>query len=74
MVLSLVLDSMENMKTRVVRRAVDWKTGCWLTATPLSTQHFDLSPVEFRNALSMRYNRGLVQIPPVCDGCGGMSV
>ena len=71
-VLSSVLDSMENMKARVVRRAVDWKTGGWLTAAPLSSQHFDLSPVEFRDALSMRCKRCLVQIPPVCNGCGGM--
>ena len=56
----------------MIQRSVDWKTGAWLTAIPLSNQHFDLSPVEFRDALSPRYKRGLVQLPPVCDGCGGM--
>ena len=37
---------------------------------PLAQYHFDLSPQQFRDALSLRYNRSLMLMPPTCDGCG----
>ena len=36
----------------------------------MASLHFDLSPLEFRDALSLRYGRPMVRMPPVCDGCG----
>ena len=64
-ILGLVCDT----KRRVIKRAVDWKTSGWLTIMPLSCHHFDLSPNEFRDALCLRYNRSLVRMPMLCDGC-----
>ena len=32
--------------------------------------HFDLSAVEFRDALALRYHRPLLRVPSQCDGCG----
>ena len=29
-----------------------------------------LSPQQFRDALSLRYHRSLMLMPPTCDGCG----
>ena len=31
---------------------------------------FDLSPVEFQDALSLRYHWPLLKTPAHCDGCG----
>ncbi len=72
-VLKDLLEVLDERKKRVIQRAVDWKTSGWLTVTPLISQHFDLSPVEFRDALAMRYDRPLVRLPPTCDGCGEVS-
>ena len=72
-VLGLVLENMDRLTVRVVRRSIDWKTSRWLTALPLASQHVDLSPVEFRDALSLRYKRLLVRMTLTCDGCGEIS-
>ena len=46
-----------------MRRAVQRMAYC-------TCHHFDLSPVEFRDALSLRYHRPLLKTPAHCDGCG----
>ena len=53
-----------------VQRAIDGKTSAWLTVMPIACHHFDLSSVEFRDALSLRYHRPLLKTPGHCDGCG----
>ena len=53
-----------------VQRAIDGKTSAWLTVMPIACNHFDLSSVEFRDALSLRYHRPLLKTPGHCDGCG----
>ena len=55
---------------RAIERAVDFRVSGWLTVLPLAQYHFDLSPQQFRDALSLRYNRSLMLMPPTCDGCG----
>ena len=55
---------------RAVMRAVEGKTSNWLNVLPFSEYHFDLSPVEFRDAISLRYGRNLPGLPAHCDGCG----
>ena len=45
-------------------------TSAWLTVMPIACHHFDLSPIEFRDALSLRYHRPLLKTPVHCDGCG----
>ena len=41
-----------------------------LTVMPVAHHHFDLSSVEFRDALALRYHRPLLNMPAFCDGCG----
>ena len=49
---------------------VDGKCSNWLNVLPLAKFNFDLSPVEFRDALALRYRKKLLGIPSNCDGCG----
>eukprot|EP00731_Ephydatia_muelleri_P028196 Em0019g1069a len=65
-----VLVSLGNDTRRAVQRAIDGKTSAWLTVMPIACHHFDLSSVEFRDALSLRYHRPLLKTPGHCDGCG----
>eukprot|EP00731_Ephydatia_muelleri_P034031 Em0045g16a len=65
-----VLVSLGNDTRRAVQRAIDGKTSAWLTVMPIACNHFDLSSVEFRDALSLRYHRPLLKTPGHCDGCG----
>ena len=36
----------------------------------LAKHHFDLSSVEFGDALALFYHRPLQRVPVACDGCG----
>ena len=65
--LETVLESMEATKRRAIMRAVDGKNSNWLTVMPISRHHFDLSAVEFRDALAIRYERLLMRMPATCD-------
>ena len=42
----------------------------WLTTFPLERYHFDLAPIEFRDALALRYLRMPTGLPNRYDGCG----
>ena len=64
------LDRLDPSQSRAVKRCIDGKTSGWLCVLPLTHYHFDLSAVEFRDALSLRYHRPLLRIPSFCDGCG----
>ena len=59
-----------NDTRRAVERVIDGKTSAWLNVMPIVCHHFDLSPVEFRVALSLRYHRPLLKTPAHCVGCG----
>ena len=39
----------------------------------ISKYHFDFSPIEFRDAPALRYNRLLLKMSACCDGCGAQS-
>ena len=64
---------MDRLTARVVRRSIDWKTSGWLIVLSLASQHFDSSPVEYQDALSLRYKRPMVRMTLTCDGCGEIS-
>jgi hypothetical protein len=57
-------------RRRAIQRIAEEKTSAWLTVLPVEKNHFDLSASEFRDALSLRYNRPLLKVPSFCDGCG----
>ena len=68
--LNSVLECMPSPVCRTIRRAIDFQTFGRLTVLPLTCHHFDLSPQQFRDALSLRYHRPLSSMPSHCDGCG----
>eukprot|EP00923_Selenidium_pygospionis_P017780 GHVN01031242.1.p1 GENE.GHVN01031242.1~~GHVN01031242.1.p1 ORF type:complete len:519 (+),score=81.03 GHVN01031242.1:1174-2730(+) len=69
-VLSEGVEGLSKESQRAVQRAIDGRTSHWLTATPISAHHFDLAPIEFRDAIALRYKLPLTNLPDVCDGCG----
>ena len=66
------LEPLDAKKRRAVMRAVGEKNSNWLTVCPIAHYQFDLSAVEFRDALAMRYSRSLLGMSAECDGCGAM--
>ena len=58
---------------RVLQRAKDNDLGVWLSVTPVESNNFDLSVQEFHNALTIRYHKPLLNLPPKYDGCGATS-
>ena len=57
-------------RQRTIKRAVGSGISHWLTTFPLERYHFDLVPIEFRDALALRYLRMTSGLPSWCDGCG----
>ena len=62
------LSALLTLVSSSTHRAIE-RTG-WVTVLPLAQYHFDLSPQQFHDALSLRYNRSLMLMPTSCDGCG----
>ena len=65
-----VLDQFPEARQRAIGRAVGGGISHWLTTFPLERYHFDLAPMEFRDALALRYLRTPPGLPSRCDGCG----
>jgi hypothetical protein len=65
-----VLATCDPKRHRAIKRIANEKTSSWLTVLPISRDNFDLSSVEFRDALSLRYHLPLLRAPANCDGCG----
>ena len=55
---------------RSLRRAKDFSTGAWLSAMPSEKNDTVISAREFCDGLALRYNKPLLALPGVCDGCG----
>ena len=55
------------------RKPINGKTSNWLTIMQISKYHFDLSPIEFRDALQLRYHIPLLRMVACCNGCGAQS-
>ena len=45
-------------------------TGQWLTVMPSILNGTELSALEFRDSLNLRYSKVPPGLPPKCDGCG----
>ncbi|CAB0010840.1 unnamed protein product [Nesidiocoris tenuis] len=55
---------------RTLQRITNGNASQWLTIIPLTADNFDLTPTQFRDALSMRYSKPLLGLRGICDGCG----
>ena len=69
--LTCVLNQVDSTHQRSIIRHKQ-SLSCWLNALPILRDHFDLSAVEFRDALCVRYLKPLLQVPSKCDGCGDL--
>lgn len=65
-----VLQTFPESKQRVLRRAADHPIGSWLSVLPCAKNNAVLSPREFRDGIALRYQKPLMQLPSLCDGCG----
>ena len=45
-------------------------SSSWLSVVLLESHQFDLACQEFHDALTLRYRKPLLGLPPYCDGCG----
>ena len=57
-------------QSNVVHMAADHPSGAWLSVLPSIKNNAVLSPQEFRDGVSLRYQKPLMKLPSVCDGCG----
>ena len=65
-----LLNELPADQVRAIKRINEGSLSAWLTALPTAAANFDLSEVEFRDALSVRYNKNLIASPTFfCDGC-----
>ena len=64
-----LLNELPADQVRAVKRINEGSLSAWLTALTIAAENFDLSEVEFRDALSVRYNKNLIASPTLCDGC-----
>jgi hypothetical protein len=62
------------LQARALERARNFRTSSILTSIPLEATHTALTPMEFTDLMTVRYNRALVKVPATCDGpgCRGM--
>ena len=64
-----IISEANDFHKRTLQRARD-SLSAWLLVPPIAKDNFDLSANEFRDGLALRYGKPLLQLPPVCDGCG----
>ena len=57
------------LRQRTIERN-KFSLSAWLTAVPILKDSFNLTAVEFRDTLCLRYSKPLLQLPLHCDGCG----
>ena len=67
--LHLILDQFPEAQQRAIKRAVGGAISHWLTTFPLEHYHFDLVPIEFRDALALSYLQMPPGLPSWCDVC-----
>ena len=64
-----LLNELQADQVRAVKRINEGSLSAWLKALPNAAENFGLSEVEFRDALSVWYNKNLIASPTFCDGC-----
>ena len=68
--LSSELNKMSLPNARSIKRSSEYKNSSWLSIFPSKVDNFHLSSQEFRDAVCLRYNLGVNNLPSWCDGCG----
>ena len=66
---SALFDQLDPFKQRSLLRAPN-SLSAWLNIIPVQKDHFNLSAIEFRDVLCLRYMKPLQNLPPSYDGCG----
>lgn len=65
-----LLELLPEKQRRPINRIVSENASQWLTVTPTAADNMDLSPDQFRDALTIiRYGRNIQNLPERCDGC-----
>lgn len=67
--LSSILEQCCPVRRRALLR-LQQSLSCWLNVLPVQRDNFNLSAVEFRDSLCLRYMKPLLNLPATCDGCG----
>ena len=70
---SVALSGFDSTHQCVLKRAKDNDLDVWFSVIPVESNNFDLSVQEFCDALAIRYQNPLLNLPPKCDGCGATS-
>ena len=68
--LKALLPTIKEKQEKAIKRAVDHKTGAWLTAFPTARNGNTLSADEWRDGIAFRYGYEPKGLQPRCDGCG----
>ena len=62
-----LVESFDDSRKRSLVRKLNQKCSAWLSVIPSKSNHFDLSPDEFRDAIALRYGRTPSNLPRLCD-------
>ena len=62
-----MIESFDDSRKRSLARKLNQKCSAWLSVIPSKSNHFDLSPDEFRDAIALRYGRTPSNLPRLCD-------
>ena len=68
---SNILERCDPVRRRSLLR-LQQSLSCWLNVLPIQRDNFNLSAVEFRDSLCLRYMKPLLNLPATCDGCGAL--
>lgn len=67
---NLAVEALEASAKRTIRRVIEGNASQWLSKIPLAADGLDLSPMQFKDAVCMRYGKPLLGLRGTCDGCG----
>ena len=62
-----LIESFDDSRKRSLVKKLNQKCSAWLSVIPSKSNHFDLSPDEFRDAIALRYGRTPSNLLRLCD-------
>ena len=65
-----LIDHFPEPNKRCVLRKMEFQCSGWLSVVPVEGNHFEMSPIEFRDAIALRYGRIPIDLPLSCDADG----